>query len=325
MPNIEYEDKEIIKKAIDLLKDNQYIILCTVVETWGSSPRPVGSMMIISQAGKLYGSVSGGCIEDDLLDKYNNNYFSSSSLNTLTYNATTENSHVKIPCGSKLKLITEKINDAKEFISINNYLNKNLKITRTLNLTSLNSSIETSSANNENFSYSKEKLIKTFGPAWKILVIGANHITPYIKQLADMLGYKLIVCDPRKNYSENYTEEHNHKTISLMPDDAVTKYASDFYNIVLSLSHDPKLDDMALMTALELNLFYVGAIGSKKTNEARRKRLKQLGLNDTSINKLHGPVGLDINSKTPAEIAISIFADLTRLKNNYQQHESYKH
>lgn len=324
MPNIEYEDKEIIKKAIDLLKDNQYITLCTVVKTWGSSPRPVGSIMIISQAGKLYGSVSGGCIEDDLLNKYHNNYFNDSSLNILTYDASTENAHVKIPCGSQLKIVSEKISHAKDFISINNSLIKGLRVTRTLNLNNLDSSIDASLSNSDSLSYTQEKLIRTFGPTWQILVIGANHITPYINQLANMLGYKIIICDPRKNYRENYTEEYGNEIIALMPDDAVTLYSNDFYNIVLSLSHDPKLDDMALMTALELNIFYVGAIGSKKSQEDRRKRLKQLGLSHASINKLHGPVGLNINSQTPAEIAVSIFADLTRLKNNLQQHENHK-
>jgi len=331
MPYIEYEDKDIVKKSIALLSNDQFITLCTVVQTWGSSPRPTGSMMLISQNGNLYGSVSGGCIEDDLLDKYNSGYFDESKISSLIYDGTTENSSIKIPCASILKIIVERIHNSDELKQIHEHLCKDIRVTRQLNLHTHHSSIETATIKSKSFSYNENYLIKTFGPQWQILVIGANHITQYVSALAKMLGYKLIICEPRENYRKTFADTENeennqnpdsaYQITTLMPDDAVVKYANNFFNIILSLSHDPKLDDMALMAALELNLFYVGAIGSTRSCDARIQRLQSLNLSEESINKLHAPVGLDINSKTPAEIALSIFSELTRLKNNYHKND----
>jgi len=349
MSTIEYEDKQIVSISIDLLTQDQYIILCTVVKCWGSSPRPVGSMMLISEQGKFYGSVSGGCIEDDLLEKYIHGDFDTGTPLTLTYDANHHNPQVKIPCGSILEIIVEKIYNDQEFKSIYKSLSQGQRIIRKLNLHNNTSSIEPPSTHSKNLVYTKDYLIKAFGPEWRILVIGASHITDYIIPLAEMLTYQLIVCEPRKEYRELYQEKMSPKKASperklperkspeskpeektptelnptyqitaLMPDDAVEKFATDFHTIVLALSHDPKLDDMALIPALQLNLFYVGAIGSKKTCQSRNERLLSFDLSPDKINNLHAPVGLDINSKTPAEIALSIFAHLTKLKNNLQ-------
>ncbi len=312
----EYADKEIIKKSIELLASgsDSYLLLCTVVKTWGSSARPAGSLMIISQHNHIYGSVSGGCIEDDLQLKHKHGFFDDSYIKTLHYSANEENIKINIPCGASLVICVEKITYREQFIRILDLLNAGNRVCRILDIQNQTSSLDIADKNTEDFFYDDITLIKTFGPAWKILVIGANQIASYILPLAQMLEFKLTICEPREDYRLAWQNQDCNLT-RLMPDDAVRKFANDTFSIVLSLSHDPKLDDMALMTALELDLFYVGAIGSKKSNTARIKRLQYLDLNDNDINKLHAPIGLDISSRTPAEIAISIFAELISLKN----------
>ncbi len=311
----EYEDKEMIKKSIDFLINDEYVTFCIVAQTWGSSPRPPGSLMIITQQGDVLGSVSGGCVEDDIQEKYLHGFFDHKKITRLVYNGRDDDKErVKIPCGSVVEIIVERISDLQQLKTIYDCLCSGGRISRILSIEQNTSSLVEDTCKDKDFYYDGRVLKKTFGSAWCILIIGANHVTSYVITLGKMLGFRLVVCEPRESYRTSWDNKTCEVT-SLMPDDAVKYYATDFYTIVLSLSHDPKLDDMALMTALEQDLFYVGAIGSEKNNIKRKKRLKELGLTDASIKKLHGPVGLGIRSKTPAEISVSIFAELIDLKN----------
>jgi len=311
----EYEDKQIIQRSIDLLNNDEYIIFCIVARTWGSSPRPPGSLMMLSQNGIMTGSVSGGCIEDDLQHKLQNGFFDDKKITRLVYGSDDdENEHVRIPCGSILEIVAEKITDSKQLNIIYNSLVKGETISRTLIINDGASSLEINTGKNIEFSYDGKSLKKNFGSAWCVLIIGSSDLSSYVAAIGKMLGYRIVICEPRESYRPNWTDEDCEIT-SLMPDDAVRHYATNFYSIVLSLSHDPKLDDMALMAALDLDLFYVGAIGSEKNNLERKKRLKELGLSKGSIAKLHAPVGLNISSRMPAEISVSIFAELINLRN----------
>jgi xanthine dehydrogenase accessory factor len=166
----------------------------------------------------------------------------------------------------------------------------------------------------KDFVYSDHFVQKILGPQWSMLLIGAGHLSRYVSKLALMLDYRVIVCDPREDYAHNWQTEAVTFTAS-MPDDAVRQYAQHPRSIVLALTHDPKLDDMALLDALGSPAFYVGAIGSKRNCELRRQRLEQLGLSVEQIQRLHAPVGLAIGSHTPAEIAVSIMAQITQYRN----------
>ena len=150
-----------------------------------------------------------------------------------------------------------------------------------------------------------------------MLLIGAGHLSQYVAPMALMLDYQVIVCDPREEYEQGWTLSDNEPEIEfvrIMPDDAVQVYATHARSVVITLAHDPKLDDMALMDALNSRAFYVGAIGSQKNNEKRRERLKELGISPQQLQRLHAPVGLPIGSHTPPEIAISILAEITALR-----------
>jgi len=166
-------------------------------------------------------------------------------------------------------------------------------------------------------------MIKVFGPGWNILLIGAGHLSSYVASIALMLNYNVTVCDPRQEYQSMWEVEGVYFA-NKMPDDAVKQLAPGQRSIVVTLAHDPKLDDMALMEALSADLFFVGALGSKRSHEQRRTRLLQLGLSQQQLDKLHAPVGLDIGSHTPPEIAVSIMAQITALRNLSQQNHSAK-
>ena len=162
----------------------------------------------------------------------------------------------------------------------------------------------------DDFQYTDDTVQKVFGPAWQMLLIGAGHLSRYVAQIALMLDYRITVCDPREEYQQNW-EMDGVEFTRAMPDDAVKSLTNHPRGIVLTLTHDPKLDDMALMEALESDAFYVGALGSQRSSDKRREHLLELGISADDLSRLHAPVGLRIGSHTPPEIAVSIVAEIT--------------
>ena len=158
------------------------------------------------------------------------------------------------------------------------------------------------------------QLISHHGPQWRLLVIGAGQMTDYLAQMAQALGYGVTVCDPREEYADGFAIDGVTLTRE-MPDDVVTAFQVDDATAVVALTHDPKLDDLALMEALKSPAFYVGAIGSRVNQAKRRARLAEhFGLRDAELDRLHGPVGLNIGARTPPEIALSILAEMTAVR-----------
>jgi len=158
-----------------------------------------------------------------------------------------------------------------------------------------------------------KSLISVHGPHWRLLIIGAGQLSKYLAQFAQALDYHVTVCDPREEYANTWDVPAVELTRG-MPDDVVIAMKLDAHSAIVALTHDPKLDDMALLEALKSPAFYVGAIGSKKNNEARRRRLAEFDLSAPEIDRLHGPVGLKIGSKTPPEIAVAILGEMTAIK-----------
>lgn len=169
----------------------------------------------------------------------------------------------------------------------------------------------------DQLSFDGDTLSSVHGPHWRLLVIGAGQLSKYLAQMAQALDYRVTVCDPREEYADTWDVPGVTLTRG-MPDDVVISMNLDAHSAIVTLTHDPKLDDMALLEALKSPAFYVGAIGSKKNNEARRLRLAEFDLSQREIDRLHGPVGLKIGSKTPPEIAVAILAEMTAIKNGVQ-------
>ena len=307
-------DREILGTAIDWLGQGYRVALVTVVRTWGSSPRPIGSLMLMRDDGVHAGSVSGGCVEEDLVARYRDQQLASCYPTLVDYGIDRqEATRFGLPCGGRLELLVEELDNQSQIQALLDKIQDRELILRQVCLNTGEVSLHPANASDD-FEYTNDIVKKVFGPQWQMLLIGAGHLSQYVASMALMLDYHVIVCDPREEYEQGWTlsnSEPGIEFVRMMPDDAVQAFATHPRSVVITLAHDPKLDDMALMDALSSKAFYVGAIGSRKNNEKRRERLKELGISPQQLQRLHAPVGLPIGSHTPPEIAISILAEIT--------------
>ncbi len=307
-------DEAVLQTASVWLQQGHDVLLVTVLKTWGSSPRPAGSLFILRDDGVTAGSVSGGCVEEDLVQRYRTKQLSETYPTCIDYGVDrVDAGRFGLPCGGRLELLIEQLHDAVQLQRLLDALQHHELIARCVDLQTGEVSLQGTSAE-QDFVYTDRYVRKILGPQWQMLLIGAGHLSHYVSQLGLMLGYRVIVCDPRAEYAGAWQVTGTELT-SLMPDDAVQQYAQQPRSIVLALTHDPKLDDMALLDALTSPAFYVGAIGSQRNCDARRQRLRDLGITAVQLQRLHAPVGLSIGSHTPPEIAVSILAEITRQRN----------
>jgi xanthine dehydrogenase accessory factor len=305
-------DLEVFSHLLLWLEQGRRVALVTVVNTWGASPRPVSAVLGMRDDGSLIGSVSGGCVEDDLADKMRQGQFTKPTV--LTYGVTTEKSQqVGLLCGGRIELVVEPLNGTEVIRPVVNALEQRQLIARQLDLNT--AAVEWQTVNTEQtLRYDGQILSTVYGPAWQLLIIGAGQTSRYVSEFANALNYQVILCDPRREYAVDWQTDNCYLDHQ-MPDEAVNAWVKDRRSAVITLTHDPKLDDMALLEALNSPAFYVGALGSKLTAEKRRKRLKEMGISESALARLHAPVGLPIGSRSPPEIAIAILAEITSVKN----------
>ena len=298
--------------------------LVTVVETFGSSPRPPGAMLALRGDGLAVGSVSGGCIEDDLVQRAQRGQLPVDRCELLTFGVTSEEARrFRLPCGGVIRVVVEPV-QSREPIQNQDWLEQVLQLVRahrlvkrTLNLNSLQIELD-DAGRNETISFDGATLTTVHGPRWRMLIIGAGQTSAYLARMAQALDYQVFVCDPRAEMRATW-DVPDTMLMSEMPDDAVLALQADSATVIIALTHDPKLDDMALLEALKSPAFYVGALGSLANNAKRRERLAMFDLTAGEIARLHGPVGLDIGSRTPPEIAVSILAHLISMRNRPTQ------
>ena len=299
--------------------------LCTIVATHGSSPRPAGSLMACNQQGQVVGSLSGGCVEDDLLEKLRAGEFEAYPK-TVEYGVSAEeNARLGLPCGGYLTVLVEPLrgSDLEKLVRINDALNRRLCVERSLNLHSGEIQLQ----HVERFKpivLDDNHFVQVYGPRYTLLLVGAGQIAGCLAQMASMMDYRVVVTDPRVDKLDDFQHQIigpalDCECIHGMPDDVVRNYANDPYSIVITLTHDPRIDDMALMEALTLDNFYVGSLGSVRTTEKRIERLEQLDLSQAQIARLHAPVGLPLGSKTAPEIAVAILAELTQIRRDQER------
>jgi xanthine dehydrogenase accessory factor len=308
-------DLQVLKSACDWVKSGHRVVLVTVVKTWGSAPRPIGALTAIRDDGMLEGSVSGGCIEDDMILKVRNKDLVQDKPVTTQYGVSAEEaSRFGLPCGGTLELVLEPLNAESGLDKLLAHVERHELVKRTLDMKTGRATI-VPAVNSDQLSFDGNHFVSVHGPRWRLLIVGAGQLSKYLAQMGQALDYNIVVCDPREEYTEGW-DVPGVEIVRGMPDDVVTEMNLDGHSAVVTLTHDPKLDDMALLEALKSPAFYVGAIGSKKNNDARRERLAGFDLSAGEIARLRGPVGLKIGSKTPPEIAIAILAEMTAVKND---------
>lgn len=304
-------------------------LLATVVRTWGSSPRPVGSIMALCEDGSVVGSVSGGCIEDDLIDRHTRAYaqgvptanvgkdhcIPSGPPTFVKYGVTADEAHrFGLPCGGTLELLLEYDPDPSSLATLITALEAGRLMLRSVRLADGVATLTPAAAPTE-LVVDAENLTNTFGPEYRMLLIGAGQLAEYLATMALFNGFAVTVCDPREEYRGSWNVPAA-TVVSDMPDDVVLAFKPDRRSCVVALTHDPKLDDLALLEALNTDAFYVGGIGSRRNNEARHARMiEHFDQTEESLARLRGPIGIYIGSKTPPEIAVSVMAEILAVKN----------
>ena len=300
--------------SILLSVSGKRVALVTVIRTWGSSPRPPGSLLAMNEAGQFVGSVSGGCVEEDLVRRFRDGEVAGSETTLLDFGVDRqEAARMGLPCGGRLEVLVEELNSSDCLDTLLNRLHQGELVARQLELHSGNVSLQPGKAGVE-FAISETEVIKTFGPSWQLLLIGDGQLARHLASMAMQLDYRVTICDPREDFIHPSPLE-DVRYIRDMPDDAVTSITDQSRCAVVALAHDPKQDDLALSAALESEAFYIGALGSRKSAQSRNARLQSLGYSEEQIKRIHGPAGLYIGSKRPAEIAVSILAQVTAVRN----------
>ncbi|ODV44432.1 hypothetical protein AWV79_08195 [Cupriavidus sp. UYMMa02A] len=308
-------DLEVLRSSVRWQQEGHRVLLVTVVRTWGSSPRPEGAMLAVRDDGLVVGSVSGGCIEDDLIDRVRRLGITADHPESVKYGISAEEAHrFGLPCGGTIELVTEPLTAASGIAELLDAVENGKLVARKLDMTSGRATLGPAEAT-DGLAFDGQTLLTIHGPRYRMLVIGAGQLSKYLCQIAVGLGFQVTVCDPREEYTETW-DISGVTMVRTMPDDTVMEMKLDERCAVIALTHDPKLDDLALMEALRTRAFYVGALGSRRNNLARRERLKEFDLNDIQLARLHGPVGIYIGSRTPPEIAISILAEVVAAKNH---------
>ena len=307
-------DLEVLRKSAQWLAERKRVLLVTVVRTWGSSPRPPGALLAVREDGIVVGSVSGGCIEDDIVERSRREGAYVTRPQAVTYGVTAEDARkYGLPCGGTIELVLEPLHRASRIAELLDAIEHGKLVARKLDLASASVTLSPARAT-DGLVFDGTVLITVHGPRYRMLVIGAGQLSKYLAQIAVGLDYQVTVCDPREEYTDTW-DVVGVTLVRTMPDDTVVGMKLDDRCAVVALTHDPKLDDLALMEALKSPAFYVGALGSRANNTKRRKRLEEFDLTPEQIARLHGPIGLYIGSRTPPEIAISILAEITAVKN----------
>ena len=310
-------DLEVVRSALKWMESGHRATLGTVVHTWGSAPRPVGAMLVIRDDGQVMGSVSGGCVEDDLIDKVKAKAIAADKPEVATYGVTLEQAtRFGLPCGGTLQIVLEPLGAESKLKDLLVLIERHELAARFLDMSTGGVRIEPGKWS-DLLEFDGKVLKTVHGPRWRLLVIGAGQLSRYLALMAQALDYHVTVCDPREEYADGW--DLKEVTINRgYPDDVVTQMNLDAHSAVVAVTHDPKLDDAALLEALKSPAFYVGALGSAKNNNSRRKRLAEFDLAASEIARLRGPVGLKIGSKTPPEIAVAILAEMTAVRRGVQ-------
>ncbi len=320
-------DLRVLSDALTWRRDGHRVALVTVVETWGSAPRPPGALLAVRDDGTVSGSVSGGCVEDDLIERMRTTLRSAGDGATgadrpavIAYGVSREEaSRFGLPCGGTLRLVQEPLLDTAWVEQLLERTAAHRLVARTLTLAT--GAVQLSDGERgQAMAFDGATLTTVFGPQWRLLLIGAGQLSQAVAQIAALLDFEVLVCDPREEYTAMLVASSPASSvlrlIDGMPDDVVRELVPDAHTAIVALTHDPKLDDMALLEALQSRAFYVGALGSRRTQASRKQRLAEhFDMSAAQLARLHGPVGLALGARTPAEIAVAIVAEIVQEKN----------
>ena len=307
--------------ALDWYRAGKGAALATVVETWGSAPRPVGRQLVVSGDGEMEGSVSGGCVEGAVVIEAME-AVQTGEAKMLEFGVSDDEAFaVGLACGGRIRVLVEPVG-----ASLPEPLLADLVAARAARqpvayitdpdhgksrLAGPDESHLAERFRKDQSGMEGSEFIAIHNPPLRMIVVGAVHIAQALLPMARMAGYDPILVDPRPAFGSEARFE-NQLIVEDWPDEALDAIGLDTRTAVVTLTHDPKLDDPAITRALASDVFYLGCLGSKRTHAKRVARLQEAGFSEEQITKIHAPVGLDIGARGPGEIAISIMAQITQ-------------
>ncbi|MFE8073106.1 XdhC family protein [Marinobacteraceae bacterium S3BR75-40.1] len=301
----------VLEQTAQWLRCGERVWLCTILSTWGSSPRPPGALLALSESGEWAGSVSGGCLEEDLIRRAQSDALAE-GIQLVDYGVEeADKARYRLPCGGHIRLLVEFLageDDLAHVEALLQGLGERRRLTRKITLATGERSLLPDPVAS-GVAVDDEAAYHTLGPQCRLLLVGAGEVARYVARFAMAADFEVTLCEPREAFRRGWGEPGVPVEVRL-PDDLIRERFNDRHSAILALAHDPRVDDMALLEALHSQAFYVGAMGSARTSAQRRQRLHELGIQSYQLARLHAPIGLDIGSKTPAEIAISILAQL---------------
>lgn len=306
-------DLSVLKSCIQWIEEGRRVALATVVETWGSAPRPVGAWLAIREDGQIVGSVSGGCVEDDLITRVRTDVLAGLLPQIVLYGVTKEEAaRFGLPCGGTLRLVVEPRPELAILHELRERVAAKRLAVRVLDMETGTATLEDATRKDTN-RFDGRTMRAIYGPRWRLVVVGAGQLSQYVAYIAVAADYEVIVVDPREEFAAGF-DVPGVRFERGMPDDVILELGIDGHTAIVALSHDPRIDDMALLEALKSPAFYVGALGSRVNTAKRKERLGLFDLAQEEIDRLKGPIGLFIGAKTPPEIAVSILAEITASK-----------
>ncbi|WP_150913614.1 XdhC family protein [Marinobacter halotolerans] len=317
-------DYRVIEQAVEWLASDRTVWLCTVLSTFGSSPREPGSMMVAASDGEHLGSLSGGCVEDDFLERVTNGEYLLPTV-VVRYGDPAdgqENSRISLPCGGILDVLVERLSPQPESIDHLELVKAALAgkgdQTRHVRLADGTHWLEKGAPIGPRVvrDNAEDRVEIRVGPVARLILAGYSTVAEACATFAVSLGYEVVLCDPREEVTRGLAMPEGVEFVPLLPSLYIASDgACGASTAVVAVTHDPRIDDLAMMAAVKTGASYIGVMGSMRTSGARAERLRRTGgLSEAEIARIHMPIGLDIGSKTPAEIALSIMADIVRVR-----------
>lgn len=303
---------DILERGLDWLERGERVVVATVAHTWGSSPRQPGAVMVLSENARFEGSVSGGCIEEELIERIQTQF--PDKIETIEYSSDTTRS---LPCGGRLLLVVEPLDGDSGVPALIEALRSGQRVVRSIDVQH-QSAQWTIAEGDLATDFVDEVLNVVYEPAWRLLVIGAGELAAWVCRLGAQLGYSIDVCDPRTEYRDAWSLT-DFTVVGEFPDDHIASQNCDEHTAIVALTHDPKVDDLAMMEALQTRAFYIGALGSSRTTQRRAERLiEHFDASAEDIARIRGPIGIDLNTRKPQEIALAVIVEITAARNGIE-------
>jgi xanthine dehydrogenase accessory factor len=314
---MQYLDFEVIDHAYNWSKSGKTVWLCTVLATYGSSPRAPGAMLVAREDGQHAGSLSGGCVEEDFLEQLQAGRFSSPSEVIRYGDNEADRERLKLPCGGVLEILVERLRPSEEnqhqLYQLQQSLLGQQRCVRTVNLDTSGASLLPDTGVGTRVERLGAVVRVRIGPVRRLVIAGISPVSAACADFAKTLGFEVVVCDPREDVLSTFDVPG----VNVQPVLTSLYFAQQGCHAetaIVALSHDPRIDDLAMIDAVKTPAFYIGVMGSDRTSATRAERLRRSGgLSEQEVSRIHMPIGLNIGSKTPAEIALAVMADIVRI------------